>query len=74
MGGKITKTLPEKDRNAPQFHTVPGDNPGAGSEGRLDMGAGSQMAGGLQIPFGGSARKKPAPPEAEPSPAPDLEP
>jgi hypothetical protein len=65
QGSRMEKTLPERDENAPTLEAIRGINPETGSQGRLEMGAGSQMGVGLKIPFGGKRKKKAVPPKPE---------
>lgn len=68
-GAKIEKKLPEREDTL-DVHAVPQPAPELGGQGRLDMGASSQMGAGVRIRFGRSNKKR----RPEPRPTQSAEP
>ncbi len=72
-GGKLEQNVPD-DSEPYRWKAVPGSRPESGSRGQLDLGAGSQLGVGIQIPFNRPKKPKPSPsPSESPSPGPSPE-
>jgi hypothetical protein len=71
--GKLEQNVPD-DSEPYRWKAVPGSRPESGSRGQMDLGAGSQLGVGIQIPFSRPKKPKPSPsPSESPSPGPSPE-